>query len=243
MPMGVQWPRVGCLVTIAIELGDCWGFDTERKLSASDAKALAAASITIDGEAHPIAFGMRYVPLPGNSSAQDIDAREMEGLNDEGLVVVLVQHCRRGVEVRPGVWLWEASAGQGALDGDTAARAARAAGHAPGASLGLDLEAVANIGQPVIDHCQAWAESASSFGFQPFLYVGFSCGLSPQQLYDLHGIDRYMSDAGPRSVVTRQFCCKQYTTQTVAGIQIDPDHCYPDLLGGVLVGTGAQKAA
>jgi hypothetical protein len=222
---------------VALPLGDCWGFDTSRKISFAEARAIIDTGMVVDDGDRAVSFAMRYVPLPGNNSAQDIDAREMEWLLDAGLSVVLVQHCRKGVEVQPGVWRWTASQGQGALDGDVAARAAKSAGHASGASLGLDLEAVANIGAPVAQHCEAWASAVSGAGFEPFVYVGFSCGLSPQQLYDLHGITRYMSDMGPRSVVIRGFCCKQFATQTVAGIQVDPDHAQPDSLGGVLVGT------
>ena len=215
--------------------GARWGVDTSFKLSPQQARNLAAASVTVAGQDHPVTFVFRYIPLPGNDARGDIDAAEAQGILDAGLTLLLVQHCRAG--------RWIASQGQGALDGDTAARAATKAGYAPGACLGLDLEALANVGAPVAQHCEAWGASVIDAGFLPFLYVGFDAGLTPQQLYDMRNFTRYMSDAGPRSVVTRGFCCKQFAQTTLCGIPVDPDHAFPDVLGGVLVGTSAQAVA
>lgn len=212
-----------------VELPHSWGCDTSTKLTVASAQRLSAAQF----HGQEIRFVFRYVPLPGNNPEGDIDAAELEAIQDAGLVLLLVQHCRAGS--------WAASGAQGALDGAQAGRSAAAAGYATGAMVALDLESLATVGQPVIDHCEAWSSALADAGFRPLLYVGFDCGLTPQQLYDLHGFDRYWSDAGLRNVAKRQFCCKQYAQTVIAGISVDPDHAFPDLLGGCLVGMARDE--
>lgn len=214
-----------------VEVPRSWGFDCATKLTAASATALAAA----DYMGQQLRFAWRYVPLPGNGAAHDIDAAEAEAICDAGLILLLVQHCRAG--------LWYASEEHGRLDGATAATYARVAGYPRGACIALDLESVANSGPPVIAHCNAWCAAVVAAGYKPVVYVGFSPGLNDVELYQLHFVDRYWSDFGFRHVAVRSFCCKQHAQMTIAGIQVDPDQAFPDLLGGVLVGMGRVEDA
>ena len=206
-----------------VTLGPCYGVDASQKLKAADAQRLAAA--TIQGQ--PVRFVWRYVffglALPG-----DIDAPEAGYVQDAGLVLLLVQHPRnRG---------WMASAARGAEDGKWAGLNAHKAGYEPGAYIALDLEGLGNAGQVVADHAEAWAQEVLAAGFKAACYVGYDCGLSPAQLYALHGIDRYWSDAGNRHVDVRGVCCVQGLQTQLAGVTVDPDQHFPDKLGGVLRG-------
>lgn len=218
----------------AIALSECWGADTSAKLSAPEAKALAGA--TLSGS--PVTFVERYVFF-GRSRPGDLDRDEAARILDAGLTLLVVQHVRN-----PG---WLAGGALGAQDGQYAASNAAAAGYDPslrdehgrGPSIALDLEGCKDSGQYVIDHCEAWASAVRAAGYSPVLYVGYDCGLTPEQLYEMHGIDRYWSDAGPRSVATRGFCCRQQPQTTAAGILVDPDYAAPDALGGVLTGVSA----
>jgi hypothetical protein len=202
-------------------LGDEWGIDCSQKLTAASAKALRSLG--------RYDFVWRYVffnqPRPG-----DLDPAETAAILDAGLTLLVVQHVRN-----PG---WTASDQLGGSDGQWAVRNAAEAGYPPnmGLSVALDLEGLANSGAPVAEFVDQWCLTVASAGYEPVLYVGYDAGLSPQELYDLPHVARYWSDAGPRSVVTRGFCCKQGPEQTIAGVRVDTDHATPDMLGGVLVG-------
>jgi hypothetical protein len=207
--------------------GACWGFDCDTKLSAVTAKRLAASSY----QGNALRFAGRYVffgpPLRG-----DIDRDEALWITDARLVLLLFQHPRV-----PG---WLASEARGREDGKWAADNAQAAGYAPTAHLIFDSEGLGNSGQAVTDNWQAWCESVRDGGFSRCGYVGFDCGLTPSGLYALRGVDRYMSDAGGRTVDTRGVCCRQHATTRIAGVLVDPDEHFPDRLGEMLVGSAAE---
>jgi hypothetical protein len=217
--------------TRSVIVQPCWGCDTNTKLTAAGAAALARA----DYNGHPMRFVWRYVPLPGNSAAGDIDAVELDAIVGAGLLLLLVQHCRKGS--------WLASGDQGRGDGALAAAHAKGAGYVDGGCIALDLESVANGGLPVAAHCDAWCQAVIAGGYRPVVYVGFSCGLTPDQLYELPFVDRYWSDYGQRRVSTRGFCCRQYPQTTIAGISVDPDQALTDNLGGDLVAVGLDLGA
>ncbi len=213
----------------AVDLPPCWGLDTNTKLSAASARALASA--TFRGQ--PVRFVWRYVFF-GDPLRGDIDADEARAICDAGLILLLVQHPRN-----PG---WLASAERGKSDGEWAARNAWEAGYPADCCIALDLEGLGNSGQPVIEHAEAWAKEVIAAGYKPVVYVGYDCGLTPQQLYELPSFARYWSDFGQRSVMKRGFCCKQHPQQSLCGIEVDMDQAYPDDLGGVLTGMAEAKA-
>lgn len=210
-------------------LGDEWGFDTNTPLSGQMARAIAAEG----WNGHRLEFCIRYVffgpPVHG-----DLTELETSAILDARLTLMVVQHCRN-----PG---WTATGQLGDSDGAWAVRNAAAAGYEPGKGLALacDLEGVANSGADVAEHVTRWAERVTNGGYQPVLYVGYQCGLTAQELYALHPVHRYWSDAGPRDVAVRGFCCKQGPEVTIAGVRVDVDHAGPDALGGCLTGMVAD---
>jgi hypothetical protein len=206
-----------------------WGADTSWKLSPDQAERLARSPLP-NGQA--IRFLWRYVGL-GPNGRGDIDRPELEGILAARLILLLVQHCRAGS--------WLASGSQGATDGEWAARNAGAVGYPKTGCLALDLESVANPGAAVQAHALQWCAQVAAAGFEPVIYVGFDCGLSAEDLYNLPNVRRYWSDAGPRQVTKRGFCCHQFPETTVAGMRVDPDHAFPDLLGGTLVGAAEEQ--
>lgn len=213
----------------AVTLPTCWGADTSSKLTAAAARGLSRAVINDS----PIRFVWRYVFF-GEAVKSDIDADEARAICDAGLILLLVQHCRN-----PG---WIASPDLGRSDGQWAARNAWEAGYEAGCALALDLEGLGNSGSVVAEHVDAWAEEVAGAGYMPVLYVGFQCGLTPEQLWELPRFARYWSDGGPRSVANRGFCCVQHPSIQIAGVKIDPDYAAPDELGGALVGMAEAKA-
>ena len=194
--------------------------DTNTKLTAADLTLLAGSR----WNGQLVQGVVRYVSIHAEAHG-DIDAAEIQAALSAGLGVMLVQHVRY-----PG---WTATEAQGAIDGAAAAANARAAGYLPGCHLWLDLEGVANVGDEVIAYVNAWASAVVAAGFLAGLYVGYSCGLTPKQLYEsLPDIHAYWSDFGQRSVERRGFCMKQHPQCLVAGIQVDPDEVMADALGG-----------
>jgi len=202
---------------------DCLAIDTSAKISPAMAKLLASSALPLPGESvpRPVRGIGRYVglhaPEPG-----DIDELELTGIIDAGLGLWLVQHC-----LSPG---WTATADLGDMLGRGAVECAKRAGYMPESALAFDLEGVANISAPVIACCEAWAAQVSPY-YQPLLYVGFQCGLSPDQLYSLPSFARYWSDAGPRVVSKRGFCAKQHVQTAIHGVPVDPDWLSADQFG------------
>jgi hypothetical protein len=192
-------------------------FDASTKLHDASGRALRSAGY----------IGcFRYVPLPSVPHGPDIDAPELMTLAQvAGLEVGLIQHTRY-----PG---WQPSQHSGRGDGLVAAEYAAQAEYPDGAHVFLDLEGVDTLSSAaeVIDFCQEWARAVGEYRYKAGLYVGYQQPLSPQQLYDLHGIDSYWSDDGHRKVLTRGCAVQQGPKMTVAGVQIDSDVVASDLLG------------
>ena len=168
----------------------------------------------------------QYVGIHDNGP-NDINHDRLVGILGAGLGLWLVQH-----PYFPG---WEASAELGMQMGAAARRNACLAGYASGACLALDLEGCKSSGQAVIDYVNAWVEQVRD-EFEPLLYVGFECGLTPQQLYEsLPGVHKYWSDFGSRQVSTRGFCVVQHRQTSCCGVLVDPDTTQSDLLGARLL--------
>jgi len=217
---------------VARQLGDEWGVDTSGSLTLT-AQHLAAATV----HGNPARFAVRYVFF-GPPHAGDLTAVETNAILSAGLTLIVVQHVRN-----PG---WTAGAQLGASDGQWAARNAEAAGYPPGMGLTLvlDLEGVANSGQPVAEHVDAWCQAVLAAGYAPCLYVGYDCGLSASDLYDLPHVSRYWSDAANRVVAIRGTCCLQGAEVTLPGVGlVDVDRSHPDALGGTLTGLCAAPEA
>ncbi len=194
------------------------GFDTNQKISASQAASLRASGYT---------WCARYLPLPDNDPRDDIDLAELAILLDAGFEVLLVQHVRYSG--------WNPRMHSGSLDASVAAAHAITAHYPIGAHIFCDWEGVV----PGIDphggimFLESWSSRIISAGFSPGLYVGYQQPLSALQLYDLRGFDQYWSDAGHRVVDVRGCSIEQDREETISGVKIDVDTMAPDRLGAV----------
>jgi hypothetical protein len=167
----------------------------------------------------------QYVGLEQNSSS-DISAANLQGIMAANLGLWLTQHC-----LYPG---WVADGALGHKLGASARQNAASVGYLNGCHLALDLEGCKSVGQDVIDYVNAWVNEVRD-DYQPLLYVGYSCGLTAQQLYEAFaGIHCYWSDFGPRQVSTRGFAIKQHAQVMFCGQPVDPDELQEDHLGGRL---------
>jgi hypothetical protein len=211
--------------------------DTSARLSAAQAAALAAAS----WQGRPVVGVIRYVGLSSIPWPGDVSAAELDAILDAGLLLGLVQHCRRP---DPGSATWHTTgAPMGSQDGAAAVSCARRAGYLAGCHLACDLEDCGSSAALVTEHVEAWADEVSAAGYLPLLYVGFCAGLDADQLYALPGFAAYWCDAGPRAVSVRGFCLRQHATVSLAGLGVDPDVASADALGGRLRLLGSAATA
>lgn len=198
------------------------GFDIDQPVS----EATAAAAVQGGYQ-----FCLRYVSLGATEQPSDLSALELQLLLHAGLCVMAVQHV-----LEPG---WRPSASLGAEHGENAATHASNIGLPSGVCLWCDLEGVASNtpSSSVIAYVEAWAGAVQSAGFTPSLYVGYSCGLSGQQLYQDLSLQHYwrsMSDVP--DVAVRGYQMRQSRAQSVInGLTVDVDQAGPDRLGGEVI--------
>jgi hypothetical protein len=167
---------------------------------------------------------VRYVPLPGVNADGDIDAGELRAILDAGLGAMLVQHVRY-----PG---WDPRKESGKADALSAIERATAAQYLPGGHIFLDLEGIKGSAPDTKRFAEDWAATVVEAGYCAGCYVGYGVPLNAVQLYNLHNIHCYWSDAGPRSVATRGFAIKQKQPEVkIGGIGFDLDTVGPDRLG------------
>ena len=210
-------------MAMAATAHDCYGVDTDARLTAQSARQLRAATY----KGHPIEFVVRYVSIGGESGA-DLTAAEVAAILDAGLALLVVQHVRI-----PG---WLPSTAMGSSDGSHAATNAAAIGYPKGCHLVVDLEGVL-VGTPadvVIGYVNAWALAVRAAGYRAMLYVGYDTMLTPGQLYELPYVEAYWSDFGERQVAVRGFCMKQLSgTVALPGVPfpVDPDKIMADNKG------------
>lgn len=143
------------------------GFDCNTTVSFAHAQLMRRAKHR---------FAMRYVRRD-QWHAYDVTPNELANLMRADLGVGIVQHV-----APPG---WRPTKKSGALYGRIAGEEAGSVGYELGATLWCDLEDVSSESTPaeIIDFCNAWYDAASVVGYKPGLYVGWNCGLSPDELY------------------------------------------------------------
>jgi hypothetical protein len=177
---------------------------------------------------HVLAAGFagvaRYVPLPGVNGTKDIHQDEVDAIMETGLGLLLVQHVRFPH--------WDPRDHAGAADAQVAVQFAKQAGYLPGAHIFVDLEGIVpGTGKATKAFTEAWAATIRDAGYLAGCYVGFDVPLNPQELFDLHGINSYWSDAGPRLVAERGFAIKQHAPIAIDDISFDPDTIQADRKG------------
>lgn len=200
------------------------GFDCNQTLDATLVKALFDAGYR---------FAIRYVrrEQPHHS---DLTAEEAETILEGGLALVAVQHVESESS-------WSPSESKGRQYGTTAAAEVLAIGFPAGAVVWCDLEGVAphTGSDDVVAYCREWARAVADAGFQPGLYVGWHCGLTPEQLYHQTPFTRYWAaynlnaDQFPetRGVQMRQHEAKASDIPRNADIGLDVDTTAADALG------------
>ncbi len=205
------------------------GFDTSAQLSADQVKTLAALDLR---------FGVRYVPLSGQSPNLAIKQAEVDAFASLGLGLMLVQFPRTSG--------WSEAVGYG--DGQAAGAYALSLGYPPGACLWLDL---GNPGssQAAIAYANNWYKgcvAAGMYGSALGVYCEPGVPLTSDQLYHNLTVARYWRTAAQcPNVTTRGYQMMQLWPGNVraAGTVIDYDAIQSDYLGSLPVaayGTSSQ---
>lgn len=195
------------------------GFDADSIISQSTAQAFASQGYR---------FCVRYLSLGPGTAQGDLTAAEAQDILAGGLALMPVQHV-----LEPG---WTPTAQLGTEHGANAAAQALAIGVPPQVNVWLDLEGV-NAGatpQDAIAYCTSWYQAVAADGYLPGLYVGASCGLDGQQLYDLPFQHYWHSESQVPDIPGRGYQMLQRAQSgTVNGLSIDVDTTMVDQLGGV----------
>jgi hypothetical protein len=206
---------------------NCNLVDTSAKLTPTVIAAVKAAAYSCI---------LRYVPLPNDGAAKDIDVVELGNILDAGLALMLVQHVRY-----PG---WNPAKCSGQADALAAIESASAAGYLAGGHIYLDLEGISGTAADTKAFAEEWAATIVQASYCAGCYVGYDVPLNAVQLYNLHDFHSYWSDAGPRSVATRGFAIKQHEPEvSIAGVGFDKDTLQPDKLGDTPFWMVAEPAA
>ena len=179
---------------------------------------------------------LRYLQRAPTLSPNDLSFHEVQDLGAAGLKIMGVQHVQS-------VTSWVPNQALGSLYGIRAASHAARCGLAKGSTIWCDLEGVATATThvDVIKYGNAWYDAVLNEGFQPGLYVGWHCQLTPQELglhlkfehywaaYNLN-VDQYPT---PRGVQMKQHAAKAGDVPPNSPLTIDWNTIQPDLKGGL----------
>jgi Domain of unknown function (DUF1906) len=170
----------------------------------------------------------RYVPLPGNNPAGDIDAPELDLVLDHAARFgsFFVQHPRY-----PG---WRPRECDPEADAMWAVKFAVAAGYQPGTTGFVDAEGMSldTTAPEAFVYNARWTHVLVEEGFRAGVYDGYSTPLTPAGLYEIPDATCYWSDAANRKVAVRGTAIVQGPGFKLLGVPLDPDRIAPDLLGG-----------
>jgi hypothetical protein len=175
-------------------------------------------------------FAHRYVRRAA-ANARDLSADEANIILAAGLGISVVQHVTSATS-------WVPSPSDGTRYGETAAAEVERLGFPSGSMIACDLEGVTpgTTHQIVMDYARAWYAAVQAAGFLPELYVGWHCGLTPAELYDLPftrywGAYNLNTDEEP---AVRGLCMKQRAATPadgIMGIPFDVDIARADRKG------------
>ena len=178
----------------------------------------------------------RYLPLPNNNAAEDVDAAELELICGVGLFAWLIQHPRF-----PG---WRPADHSGAADALAAVQRARMAGYPQRCHAFLDIEGVDGTSEETRVWATSWLATVRVSGFGGGVYQGYQCPMTPVELYYLHNANSYGSDWGNRDVAQRGIAWKQTEHDVVvAGLKVDKGIIRPDRMGEVPIVCFAETSA
>lgn len=187
------------------------GFDMDSQINFDQAVVMKNAGYF---------FCARYIPRDeGDVNNTVLTHAEAIDILNADLALIVIQHVPS-----PG---WSPSSGLGTKYGTYAGNYAQnTIGLLPGVNVWCDLEGVSEStnATDVIEYCQAWYNSISSYGYVPGIYVGYDTGLTSKQLYDLPFQHYWQAFNGPE-VEPRgfQLIQKAAINKTVNNLSIDED--------------------
>jgi len=252
---------------IAVPFPDCWGVDTDQRLteeqyvklwtydlrmvSAACRRASPAAPVFPD-------FIGRYGPLYGNGVGNDLTAGELtvgaQTLQAAGRRggIIMFQHVRAGAKVNGIDIGWIPTEQMGLEDAQTIVGYADAIGYSITYASDSDVGRVPHLiedmenvkaGYYSLPMAQSWRDFVlAARRVQPAIYNGFNPGMSATQFGSLDV--PICKDAGPRPPSPRAFVYGQYESVDIPGIgKFDIAHARPDATGATLVGIGWQAEA
>ena len=200
-------------------------FDANQPISAVSAKAF---------KAHAYLATIRYIRR-ATVHTYDLSVSEVAAIHGAGLGIGIVQH------VAPDGWT--PTPMDGTAYGTIAVHECMALSVPDGVTVWCDLEGVApgTHHGDVIDFINNWDQMVRSAGYEPGVYVGFHCGLTPNELYhDLrpaHFWSAYTNNAGDGPAI-RGFQMFQHSatpTDLIPGFTVqnmDVDTVKSDAKGG-----------
>lgn len=202
------------------------GFDCDRQITPAEAKKFFDKAYR---------FVVRYI-VRQTPHDRDLSAKEIGGLFNSGLAVMPVQHVESESD-------WIPSLEKGLSNGNNAARAAATLGFPTTTNVWLDLEGVntAVDAATVVQYCNTWFDRVKAAGFTPGIYVGWHCGLSPDQLYRKLEFQHYWAaynlnrDEEPtvRGIQMKQGAAKKSDKPSGVVVDMDTDVIMADNLGGL----------
>lgn len=201
------------------------GWDCNTPVTADVAQRFVAAKYT---------FALRYV-WRDVRRATDLSVAEVLTILRAGLGLSVVQHYEGDA--------WTPTDAKGTAYGQTAVTACRSLGLLDGMTVWLDLESVSPsvTAEQIIRYVNHWADQVALGGFQPGLYGGYRCGLTPDQLYRRLKVARYMgsyNQNADEAPAVRGNCMKQLPypvpANRVPGVpfEYDEDVVVGDAFGG-----------
>lgn len=204
----------------------CKGFDANAIIGAEDARAFYERGYR---------FAVRYIRRQPRH-AFDVSPGEIQALHDAGLAFMPVQH----VESESA---WTPNAVKGSSNGNVAVEECLRLALPHGVTVWCDLEGVAGgtVVADVVAYCQQWFQSVRAAGFLPGLYIGWHCGLTPDELYHALAFQHYWgafnlnADQIPsvRGLQMRQHVAGLHEIPHGLRYPIDTDTVQRDKLGGL----------
>jgi hypothetical protein len=198
-------------------------------LTGFDADSIISATVAAEFVGSGYAFCIRYLSRGAGQQSGDLSYTEALDILNAGLALTAVQHVAASG--------WAPQASLGTEYGTHAAANAASIGLPPDMNIWCDLEGIQSQAAvaDVIDYCNAWYDAVNAAGYVPGIYVGASCILDGQQLYDLKFQHYWKSLSNVPTIPNRGYQMVQHASQTVHGIGIDPDTTQTDMLGGTVL--------
>lgn len=191
--------------------------DTNAKMTAASMPGLKKALVG-PAPGTPLLALIRYVSLSRPPSPSDITAPERDLILDDGSMCLgLVQHVNE-----PG---WIATNDNGTAHGVAAAGHAKLIEYPAGCHIGVDMEGIHDVGQPVLDYLKSWLAAVHAAGYLAVIYWGYAFQVAPAAVVallsqgDIFWTD-YGSHPAPPGV---GWTLKQHAQSMVGGTMVDLD--------------------